>query len=102
VKTKGGTAKLLSPQPAFTLFVSHDGGLDGWKHTFAGANGATVTEIARNFYRISVGHEGHVDVVSTIEALEPGVGPEPGHRWWWIVLIAALLLLLVVVIFRRK
>jgi hypothetical protein len=102
VKTKGGTAKLLSPQPAFTLFVSHDGGLDGWKHTFAGANGATVTEIARNFYRISVGHEGHVDVVSTIEAIEPGVGPEPGHRWWWILIIAALVLLLVVVIFRRK
>jgi hypothetical protein len=102
VKTKSGTAKLLSPQPAFTLFVSHDGGLDGWKHTFAGANGATVNEIAHNFYRISVGHEGHVDVVSTIEALEPGVGPEPGHRWWWILIIAALLLLLVVVIFRRK
>jgi hypothetical protein len=101
VKTKNGTAKLLSPQPAFTLFVSHDGSLDGWKHTFAGTNGATVNEIAPNFYRISVGHEGHVDVVSSIEALEPGTGTGIGFHWWWILLIV-LLLLLVVLIVRRK
>ncbi|HLK92186.1 MAG TPA: hypothetical protein VKZ18_19995 [Polyangia bacterium] len=103
VKTKSGNAKLLSPQPSFTLFVSHDGDLDGWKHSFAGANGATVTEIAHNFYRIHVGHEGRVEVLTSIEAVTPGEGPghQPGHRWWWI-LIVILLLVLVVALVRRK
>jgi len=104
VKTKSGTAKLLSPQPSFTLFVSHDGGLDGWKHTFTGANGATVTEVARNFYRISVGHEGHVDVLTTIDAIENG-GGQGGHdhgRWplWMIVALILILLLLLVIVSR--
>ena len=79
VKTKNGTAKLLVPQPSFTLFVSHDGPLTGWKHAFGGTDGATVTEIARNFYRIAVGHEGRVDVVTLIEAIDHTQGP--GHRW---------------------
>ena len=52
VKTKSGPAKLLVPQPAFTLFVSHDGPLVGWKKAFGGFNGSTVTEIAHNFYKI--------------------------------------------------
>ena len=102
VKTKSGTAKLLSPQPAFTLFVSHDGGLDGWKHTFAGANGAILTEVAHNFYRISVGHEGHVDVLTTIDAIEPGGGHNDHGHWplWMIVAFILILLLLVIVIIR--
>ena len=106
VKTKNGTAKLLSPQPSFTLFVSHDGALDGWKHAFAGANGATVTEIAPNFYRISVGHEGRVDVLTTIDAIENG-GGQGGHdhdhgRWplWMIVALILILILLLVVVIR--
>ena len=94
VKTKTGTAKLLSPQPAFTLFVSHDGALDGWKHTLAGTNGATVIEIAPNFYRIAVGHEGRVDVVTSIEAIDHTQGP--GHRWLiWIIILGLLLVLLI-------
>ena len=93
---QSGTSKLLSPQPAFTLFVSHDGALDGWKHAFAGANGATVNEIAPNFYRISVGHEGYVDVVTSVEAIDHGHNPR--ERWMiWILIFG---ILVVVVIYR--
>jgi hypothetical protein len=95
VKTQTGTAKLLSPQPAFTLFVSHDGALDGWKHALAGANGATVNEIAPNFYRIAVTHEGHVDVVTSIEALGPS--HPPGQSWLiWLIMLVGILLVYVI------
>lgn len=97
VKTKNGTAKLLSPQPSFTLFVSHDGSLAGWKHAFTGANGATVTEIAHNFYRIGVDSHGSVEVLTSIEAVEPGPGPRPP---WMIWLIALILLVFVIVVYR--
>jgi hypothetical protein len=98
VKTRAGTAKLLSPQPSFTLFVSHDGALDGWKHAFAGANGATVDEIAPNFYRISVGHEGHVDVLTSIESLGPGDGGNHHRPSWlrWLILLLGIVLVLVI------
>ena len=65
---------------------------DGWKYAFAGANGATVTQIAPNFYRISVGHEGYVDVVTSVEAIDHGHNPRerwmiciprPPESWWW-------------------
>ncbi|MFL5305824.1 MAG: hypothetical protein ACJ8F1_11455 [Polyangia bacterium] len=99
VKTKSGTAKLLSPQPSFTVFVSHDGALDGWKHAFAGANGATVNEIAPNFYRISVGHEGYVDVVTSIEAVDHGHNPR--ERWLlWILILGIVVVIVVYRAFR--
>lgn len=98
VKTKSGTAKLLAPQPAFTLFVSHDGPLVGWKHAFAGVGGATITEIAHNFYKISVGSTGSVEVSTSIEALEhlPRTGPP-----FWLILLGMLLFLILIWIIIR-
>ncbi len=65
VKTSTGPAKLLAPQPSFTLFVSHDGPLVGWKHALSGVGGATITEISRNFYRLSVGSGGTAEVLTS-------------------------------------
>lgn len=98
VKTKNGTAKLLVPQPSFTLFVSHDGPLVGWKHAFAGVGGAVVTELAHNYYRIGVGSTGSVQVSTSIEALEHL--PRTGLPLWLILLGMLLLLILIWIIIR--
>jgi hypothetical protein len=95
VKTKSGPAKLLVPQPSFTLFVSHDGPLVGWKHALGGGPGVTVTEVAHDFYRVAVGPQGHVDVVTSVQAIEQG--PKPPWLMW---LLALLFLALVAVILR--
>jgi hypothetical protein len=95
VKTKGGPAKLLAPQPAFTLFVAHDGPLVGWKHAFAGLGGATVTEIAHNFYRVSVGSNGSVEVLTSVEAIER-IGPP-----LWMILLGMLIFLILLWIIIR-
>lgn len=98
VKTKSGTAKLLVPQPSFTLFVSHDGPLVGWKHAFSGLGGAVVTELSHNYYRIGVGGTGQVQVLTSIEALEhlPRTGPP-----FWLILLGLLLFLILIWIIIR-
>lgn len=104
LKTKTGFAKILTPQPSFTLFVSHDGPLHGWKHAFAGLGGAVVTEIAPNFYRIGVGSTGSVQVLTTVESVEsaPGTGTGTGsHPPIWMIILALLLVLLIVWIVIR-
>jgi hypothetical protein len=90
VKTKSGPAKLLAPQPAFTLFVSHDGPLVGWKHAFGGLGGAAVTEIAHNFYKISVGSTGSVEVLTSVEAIERNGPP------LWMILLGMLIFLILI------
>jgi hypothetical protein len=104
VKTATGIAKLLAPQPSFTLFVSHDGPLVGWKHALSGVAGVTITEISRNFYRLSVGSSGSAEVLTSIEALERAPTTEwPQWIIWLIILIAILILLLVVIrILKRR
>jgi hypothetical protein len=106
VKTATGPAKLLAPQPSFTLFVSHDGPLVGWKHALLGTGGATVTEIAPHFYKLSVGPTGSTEVLTSIEALEqlpPPLGGGGGTLPpWLLLLILLLLLLLVVIMFMRR
>jgi hypothetical protein len=90
VKTKSGTAKLLVPQPSFTLFVSHDGPLVGWKHAFGGLNGSVVTEIAHNYYKISVGSTGSVQVLTSVEAIERNGPP------LWMILLGMLIFLILI------
>jgi len=94
--TKSGPAKSLVSQPSFTLFVSHDGPLAGWKHAFGGVGGATVTEVARNFYRIGVAAH-TVEVLTSVDSVPP---PNPPPFWLYIIL-GLLLLLLIVWIIRR-
>jgi hypothetical protein len=96
VKTKNGTAKLLVPQPSFTLFVSHDGPLTGWKHALSGLGGAVVTQVGPNFYRLSVGPTGSVQVLTSIEALEHAARPA-----LWMILLGILLLLILIWIIIR-
>ena len=97
-KTKSGPAKLLVSQPSFTLFVSHDGPLTGWKHAFGGAGGATVTEIAHNFYRIGVSAH-TVEVLTSVESIER---PNQPRRPIWIYFLGLLLLLILVRIILRR
>lgn len=97
-KTKNGPAKLLVSQPSFTLFVSHDGPLTGWKHAFGGAGGATVTEIARNFYRIGVSAHS-VEVLTSVESIER---PNQPRRPIWIYFLGLLLLLILARIILRR
>jgi hypothetical protein len=94
-KTKSGPAKVLVSQPSFTLFVSHDGPLTGWKHAFGPLNGATITEVARNFYRIGVSAH-TVEVLTSIEAVEA-----PAGRPIWVYILALLALLILIWIVLR-
>lgn len=66
--TRNGTAfTILSPQNSFGYYVTHEGELEGWKHSLTGAE-----QIAPDFYRVGVPHNGAVKIRTTIEAVEPG------------------------------
>jgi opacity protein-like surface antigen len=72
--TRNGTAfTILSPQNSFGYYVTHNGALEGWKHSLTGAE-----QLSPNFYRVAVPHNGAVKVKTTIEAVEPGDNPNPG------------------------
>ncbi len=106
VKSPSGPSKLLEAQPSFTLFVSHDGPLYGWKHALKSvAGGATITEIAKNYFRIGVGAAGSVEVITAIEALDQPGGGHGGEWPPWVVpvliIIAILLLLGLILVLRR-
>jgi hypothetical protein len=90
VKTKTGTAKLLVPQPSFTLFVSHDGPLVGWTHDFGGLGGSVVTKIARDYYKIAVGSTGSVQVLTSVKAIERNGPP------LWMILLGMLIFLILI------
>jgi hypothetical protein len=66
----GRTIKVLEAQPSFTLFVWHDGPLSGWRHSLRALAGATLTEIAPDFYKIAVGSSGSVEVLTTIASCQ--------------------------------
>jgi hypothetical protein len=104
VKSPSGTSKLLAPQPSFTLFVSHDGPLVGWKQALTGVGGATVTEISKNFFRVAVGAPGSVEVLTSVEALEtdqPPPGPKPSHGIpIWLTMVIMVVVLIIVMVRR--
>jgi hypothetical protein len=99
IKVGGVERKLLRPQSSFGFFVSHDGDLTGWENKL---EGATVTQIARNLYKVAVPQNGFVNATTVITALVPGV-PVPGGLpfWVWLLLILLLLLILYLVLRRR-
>jgi hypothetical protein len=97
-KTRSGPAKSLVSQPSFTLFVSHDGPLTGWKHAFSGLGGVTVTELARNFYRIGVSAH-TVEVLTSVDSIVTPNPPPP--RSFWIYILGLLLLLIIIWIIVR-
>jgi hypothetical protein len=62
IGTGPGAMKLLEPQASFGMFTWHDGNINGWRAGFEGQN---ITQIAPNFYKISV-PEGSAVRVSTL------------------------------------
>ena len=77
----------------------HDGTLTGWRHAFEGAN---VTAIAPNYYKVSVPVNGTATVTTTVSACELPrcmdlVVPKPIF-----IIIAILLLLLLLFALMRK
>jgi hypothetical protein len=110
-----GPSKLLQAQPSFTLLVSHDGPLVGWKHSLSGVGGVALTEIAPNFYKIAVGPSGTVEVMTTVEAIEreepkqaePAVDPTPPPPspvtpWWLWVLVCVLIAVMLAFLLRKR
>jgi opacity protein-like surface antigen len=72
--TRNGTAfTILEPQNSFGYYVTHKGVLEGWRHSLTGAE-----QLAPNFYRVGVPHNGAVKIKTTIEAIEPGDGTGGG------------------------
>ncbi len=101
VITSGGkTIKRLAAMPSFGYFVSHDGALTGWSH---GLEGAGLTKIGRDFYKIGVPNGGSVNVVTTLSANEgnpPSPIPPGTHVPWWLFLL--LLGIIFIVVIMRK
>jgi hypothetical protein len=64
---KSGSMKLLEPQPSFGMFTWHDGGLNGWRHGFEGKD---ITQIAPNFYKVSVPENSSVRVSVVVTACQ--------------------------------
>ncbi len=62
----GADHPVLRPQSSFGYFVSHDGEIEGWEHSLAGAR-----LIAPNFYKIEIPNDGVAVISTTIEAIEP-------------------------------
>jgi opacity protein-like surface antigen len=73
VTRNGTTFTILSPQNSFGYYVTHNGALEGWRHSLTGAE-----QLSPNFYRVAVPHNGAVKIRTTIEAIEPGGGSSSG------------------------
>jgi opacity protein-like surface antigen len=72
--TKNGTTFIiLSPQNSFGYYVTHEGALEGWKHSLTGAK-----QLSPTFYHVAVPHNGAVKIRTIIEAVEPGRGNDGG------------------------
>ncbi len=96
----GGTArKLLRPQSSFGYFVSHDGELHGWENKL---QGATVTQIGPNFYKVAVPQNGSVNAETVINALDKPLHPPPPPPWWLLFLILLLIVIGFVLWLRRR
>jgi hypothetical protein len=70
IVVKGETHKLLEPMVPYGYFADHEGDLYGFSHAIAGLNGAELTEVGPNFYRVHVPNGGAVQVQTTLEAHE--------------------------------
>ncbi len=69
IRIAGRSYAVLRPQGSFGYYPQHDGDVSGWRHRLTGP----VEELAPNFYRVRVPHQGVVKISTTIEAL----GPKP-------------------------
>ncbi len=94
----GGGTRLLAPQASFGYFISHDGGLNGWRQRFEGMN---VSQIGPNLYKLSVPENGSVTVTTTIKACEYPFCLDLQH-WLLILLVLLVLLMLAYLLLRRK
>ena len=68
----GRQVPVLQPMVPFGYFADHPGDLAGWRHHLEGAE-----QVAENWYKVAVPHNGKVKIVSEIEAVEPkryGIG----------------------------
>ena len=64
---KFSAMKLLEPQASFGMFTWHDGNINGWRAGFEGQN---ITQIAPNFYKISVPEGSAVRVSALVTACQ--------------------------------
>jgi hypothetical protein len=92
ITIKGVSRSILRPLTSYGYFVKHEGGLDGWKHSLT-QNGVELTQIAPNFFKLSVPQDGAVTITTNIEALERGL-----KLPWWIWLLIAILIFLILLL----
>lgn len=109
LSTESGSLRVLEPQPAFGLFLAHDGSLDGWEHRFEGA-----IEVDTNTYKLNAANESVVTVraliapkgelppVPTISCSRCGVAPTAQAHVHVYVLTALALLGLLRRLRRRR
>jgi hypothetical protein len=82
---KGVTYAVLEPQSSFGYFVQHTGLLFGWQAAIAGA-----TQIAPDFYKLSVPEGGRTIIKTQINVID--------LTTWWIWLIVLVIVLIIVLI----
>jgi hypothetical protein len=102
ITSGGNTFKRLAAMPSFGYFVSHDGALTGWSH---GLEGAGLTKIGRDFYKVGVPNNGSVNVVTTLAANETNP-PNPilpgSHLPWWLWLLLLGIVFIVAIMRKRR
>ena len=86
---EGVKLPIVRPQTSFGYWVDHRGKLRGWRHRIEGVD-TKLEEIAPNFYKLSIPHQGSAAVRIVIKPLEP----LPNLVVLLIVLIALLVLAL--------
>jgi hypothetical protein len=102
ITSGGNTFKRLAAMPSFGYFVSHDGALTGWSH---GLEGAGLTKIGRDFYKVGVPNNGSVNVVTTLAANEtnpPNPIPPGSHLPWWLWLLLLGIVFIVAIMRKRR
>jgi hypothetical protein len=87
---EGTVYKEVDPMVPFGYYLEHDGPLFGFSHALRGLNGAVITEVAPNLYKVTIVNEGAVEVSTKITAEEAPKGgttppqcpacPPKGHR----------------------
>jgi hypothetical protein len=70
VNVNGKVRKVMRPLMPFGYLLNHDGPYYGFTDAIVGIDGATLTQVAPDLYRVSVPHDGKVRIKTTIRAEE--------------------------------
>jgi hypothetical protein len=95
----GRSVAVLEPMQGFGYYVSHEGGLSGWKH---GLLGAGAIDLGNNVYKIP-GVYKPVSVTTFVDALTEPAEHQIWKTWWfWLFIVLGMLLFLIFIVKMKR